>query len=129
MRFWMAARALREGVMIRTVSSPASVPATSFQRSLSTAAASGCAPPGGVFSTSNVLRRAHIEQEFLHTREPAREPETFLRVGRRAAAVTLDRFHQPELAQIARERGLRHAHTQVHELTAQFVLAGAPVRP
>jgi len=37
----MAAREVREGVMIRTVSSPASVPATSFQRSESTAAASG----------------------------------------------------------------------------------------
>ncbi len=35
-----------------TVSSPASVPATSFQCSASTAAASGCAPLGGVFSTS-----------------------------------------------------------------------------
>jgi len=44
MRFWTAARAWREGVMTRTVSSPAIVPATSLNFSASSAAASGCAP-------------------------------------------------------------------------------------
>src|SRR6202050_2617543 len=51
-RFWIAPRAVRDGVMMRTVSSPARVPATSLQCSESTAAARGCAPPGGVLSTS-----------------------------------------------------------------------------
>src|SRR5439155_20564255 len=38
-------------VMINTVSSPATVPATSANLAASTAAARGCAPLGGVFST------------------------------------------------------------------------------
>src|ERR1700682_4079988 len=53
-RFWTAARAWREGVITRTVSSPAIVPATSLNFSASSAAASGCAPEGGVFSTSRL---------------------------------------------------------------------------
>src|SRR5580692_10768591 len=48
----MAPRAVRDGVMMSTVSSPARVPATSRQCSESTAAARGWAPPGGVFCTS-----------------------------------------------------------------------------
>src|ERR1700722_9124523 len=40
------------GVMISTVSSPAIVPAISGNFAPSTAAANGCAPLGGVFSTS-----------------------------------------------------------------------------
>src|ERR1700682_2697214 len=40
------------GVMIRTVSSPAMVPAVSGNLAPSTAAARGCAPLGGVFKTS-----------------------------------------------------------------------------
>src|SRR6266849_3036438 len=39
------------GVMIRTVSSPAMVPAISVNLAPSTAAARGCAPLGGVFKT------------------------------------------------------------------------------
>src|SRR6266436_6435156 len=54
MRFWTAARAWRDGVMTRTVSSPAIVPATSLNFSASSAAARGCAPEGGVFSTSRL---------------------------------------------------------------------------
>src|SRR5258706_8225715 len=53
-RFWTAARAWREGVITKTVSSPAIVPATSLNFSASSAAASGCAPEGGVFSTSRL---------------------------------------------------------------------------
>src|SRR2546428_13265940 len=40
------------GVMIKTVSSPAMVPAISGNFAPSTAAARGCAPLGGVFRTS-----------------------------------------------------------------------------
>src|SRR5713226_4031325 len=39
------------GVMIKTVSSPAVVPAISENLAASTAAAKGCAPLGGVFKT------------------------------------------------------------------------------
>src|ERR1700731_4205922 len=46
-----AVLAAREGVITRTVSSPPMVPATSRNRSPSTAAARGCAPPGGVLRT------------------------------------------------------------------------------
>src|SRR5437899_8637138 len=46
-----AVLAARDGVITRTVSSPPIVPATSRSRSPSTAAAKGCAPPGGVFRT------------------------------------------------------------------------------
>src|SRR6202035_2143437 len=46
-----AVLAAREGVITRTVSSPPMVPATSRSRSPSTAAAKGCAPPGGVLRT------------------------------------------------------------------------------
>src|ERR1700686_1609826 len=50
--FCRESRVLRLGVMIRTVSSPAMVPAISGNFAASTAAARGCAPLGGVFSTS-----------------------------------------------------------------------------
>src|SRR4029077_11162993 len=48
---WRDARVLLLGVMIRTVSSPAMVPAISGNLEASTAAARGCAPLGGVFRT------------------------------------------------------------------------------
>src|ERR1700730_7713665 len=50
-RFWTAARAWRDGVITKTVSSPAIVPATSLNFSASSAAASGWAPGGGGFHT------------------------------------------------------------------------------
>src|SRR3979490_1342262 len=53
-RFWTAARAWREGVITRTASAPAIVPATSLNFSASSAAARGCAPEGGVFNTTRV---------------------------------------------------------------------------
>src|SRR5208337_1347189 len=49
--FWRDSRLLRLGVMIRTVSSPATVPAISGNFAPSTAAARGCAPLGGVLRT------------------------------------------------------------------------------
>src|SRR5207249_6437902 len=49
--FWRDSRAFLLGVMIRTVSSPAMVPAISANLAPSMAAASGCAPLGGVFKT------------------------------------------------------------------------------
>src|SRR5215467_1356097 len=49
--FCRDSRVLRLGVMIRTVSSPAMVPAISVNFAPSTAAARGCAPLGGVFRT------------------------------------------------------------------------------
>src|SRR2546426_6588423 len=48
---WSAARVLLLAVMMRTVSSPAMVPAISGNLDASTAAARGCAPLGGVFRT------------------------------------------------------------------------------
>src|SRR5690349_5044508 len=48
---WRDSRVFLLGVMIRTVSSPAMVPAISVNFAPSTAAAKGCAPLGGVFST------------------------------------------------------------------------------
>src|SRR5690242_8867449 len=48
---WRDSRAFLFGVMIRTVSSPAMVPAISGNLAPSTAAARGCAPLGGVFKT------------------------------------------------------------------------------
>src|SRR3974377_348005 len=50
--FWRDSRDFLFGVMMSTVSSPAMVPAISGNFAPSTAAASGCAPLGGVFSTS-----------------------------------------------------------------------------
>src|ERR1700729_1788913 len=50
--FSSVARAARVGQITKMVSSPARVPATSFQRCASSAAAKGCAPLGGVFSTN-----------------------------------------------------------------------------
>src|SRR5213594_4393805 len=49
--FWRDSRVFLLGVMIRTVSSPAMVPAISVNFDASTAAAKGCAPLGGVFNT------------------------------------------------------------------------------
>src|SRR6202795_1686018 len=49
--FWRDSRVFLLGVMIRTVSSPAMVPAISGNFAPSTAAARGCAPLGGVFKT------------------------------------------------------------------------------
>src|SRR5215472_42910 len=49
--FWRDSRVFLLGVMINTVSSPAMVPAISVNFDPSTAAARGCAPLGGVFST------------------------------------------------------------------------------
>src|SRR5215831_3494076 len=49
--FWSDSRVFLLGVIIKTVSSPAIVPATSENFAASTAAARGCAPLGGVFST------------------------------------------------------------------------------
>src|SRR5690349_12869395 len=46
---WRDSRVFLLGVMIRTVSSPAMVPAISVNFDASTAAAKGCAPLGGVF--------------------------------------------------------------------------------
>src|SRR5207253_3904997 len=63
-RFCTKARAAGEGVITRIVSSPAIVPAISFMRSASTAAASGCAPPGGVFSTSRFARSEEHTSEL-----------------------------------------------------------------
>ena len=48
---WSAARVFLLAVMMRTVSSPAMVPAISGNLDASTAAARGCAPLGGVFRT------------------------------------------------------------------------------
>src|SRR5215467_12840817 len=48
---WRDSRVFLLGVMIKTVSSPAMVPAISVNFDASTAAAKGCAPLGGVFST------------------------------------------------------------------------------
>src|SRR5437764_418446 len=48
---WRDSRVFLLGVMIRMVSSPAMVPAISVNLAASTAAARGCAPLGGVFST------------------------------------------------------------------------------
>src|SRR5439155_795002 len=48
---WSAARVFLLAEMMRTVSSPAMVPAISGNLDASTAAASGCAPLGGVFRT------------------------------------------------------------------------------
>src|ERR1700758_5062660 len=50
--FCRDSRVFRLGVMIRTVSSPAMVPAISGNLAASTAAAKGWAAPGGVFNTS-----------------------------------------------------------------------------
>src|SRR5882762_902650 len=50
--FWRDSRDFLLGVMIKTVSSPAMVPAISGNFAPSTAAARGCAPLGGVFRTS-----------------------------------------------------------------------------
>src|SRR5204862_7162486 len=47
--FWRDSRAFLLGVMIKTVSSPAMVPAISVNFAPSMAAARGCAPLGGVF--------------------------------------------------------------------------------
>src|SRR6202023_1489299 len=52
MRRCSDSRLLLFGVMMSTVSSPAMVPAISGNFAPSTAAASGCAPLGGVFNTS-----------------------------------------------------------------------------
>src|SRR5215470_11084869 len=48
---WRVSRVFLLGVMIKTVSSPAMVPAISENFDASTAAAKGCAPLGGVFRT------------------------------------------------------------------------------
>src|SRR2546423_9940709 len=48
---WSGARVFLLAVMMRTVSSPAIVPAISGNLDASTAAARGCAPLGGVFRT------------------------------------------------------------------------------
>src|SRR6266404_4564208 len=50
--FWRDSRDFLFGVMIRTVSSPAMLPAVSGNLAPSTAAARGCAPLGGVFKTN-----------------------------------------------------------------------------
>src|SRR5882724_10323066 len=49
--FWRDSRDFLLGVMIKTVSSPATVPAISANLAPSMAAARGCAPLGGVFRT------------------------------------------------------------------------------
>src|SRR5437899_2040189 len=49
--FWRDSRDFLLGVMIKTVSSPAIVPAISVNLAPSMAAARGCAPLGGVFKT------------------------------------------------------------------------------
>src|SRR5207253_8074525 len=54
--FWRDSRDFLLGVMIRTVSSPAMVPAISVNLAPSTAAARGCAPLGGVFKTRRFSR-------------------------------------------------------------------------
>ena len=123
-----APRAVRDGVMIRTVSSPASVPATSFQCSASTAAASGCAPPGGVFSTSMFCAGRISSRNSFSARARAGDAASFFGCGGCERPVAFGRFHQPQFAQVARERGLRHAHAQVDKLAAQLVLVGHGLR-
>jgi hypothetical protein len=94
--------------MIRTVSSPANVPETSFHFSESTAAASGCAPPegsGGAFEPRN--RRS--ERIFLS--------------GLRERLVAFGGFYQTEFAQIARKSRLGDAKAEMDKLTTQLVLA------
>ena len=42
----------------------------------------------------------------------------------REGLVAVHGFHQAQFAQVARKRGLGHAHAQVDELAAQIVLTG-----
>ncbi len=120
----MAPRAVRDGVMMRTVSSPARVPATSFQCSESTAAARGCAPPGGVFSTSIFCAGRISSKNSFRARASAGTGGAFVGFGGGERLVAVDGLDQAQLAQVARERGLRDAHAQVDELAAQIVLTG-----
>src|SRR6266851_3010173 len=72
--FCRDSRDLRSGVMIRTVSSPAMVPAVSGNLAASTEAASACAPPGGVFKTSKFSAGRTSRRNSPRARERAGRP-------------------------------------------------------
>ena len=122
MRFWTAARAWRDGVITTTVSSPAMVPATSLNFSASSAAASGCAPEGGVFSTSKLKRGAHVHKKFPQgPGERRHRRRGFVAVGERLVA--RGGLDQLQLGHVPGKRPLRHAHLHVRQPAPQFVLA------
>jgi hypothetical protein len=83
----------------------------------------GLCSAGRRFNNEHVLGGAKVAQELSYCAPDGRRRRRFLggRIGERT--VTVSRFHQVQLAQVARKRRLGHAHPQVRELAAQFILA------